>query len=297
MNDPINAGIRSEMPEAVEVDAVELRGIELRLSGVKDATQRSRFVFVVMTIVAATILMGLWNSLLAWDREMAFYESKDPSSLVAENQKIVRTEWLKNLNISVGLLGIRVGPYDLAVIGSSSLIVVMFWFFFSQRRENRAIVGLLRYCKTGYDQKELSQEVCNWVYAGIVQSIVFIDMGGGDRPIEGLEVDESHPLPNVSIRRILTALVYLPPITIGLIIIADMFSLIIPSYQRDSEQALWRTMLDGQHTWAVIKIVVFELFAIWACHYTWRLCRKCREFSKATAKTIKDYKSAGLAGE
>src|SRR5258708_40205510 len=51
---------------------LELKTIDLRLRGVGEATQRSRFVFLVMTIAAVTILVSLWNSTLAWDRGLAF---------------------------------------------------------------------------------------------------------------------------------------------------------------------------------------------------------------------------------
>lgn len=282
--------------EKVTIDSVVWKRIEVGLNGVKEATSRSRFVFIVMTIAAATILISLWNSTVAWDKQMAFL-ARSGNPLVAENQRAVTNEWLSRLNISVDLLGIRVGTYDLAVIGSSSLIVIMVWFFFSQRRENRAIVGLLRYCSEGLNEKRLSKEACNLAYEGIVQSIVFIEMGGGDKPIKGLVANEKKGERNKFIRRIITGLVFLPPVTIFLIVIADIYSLTIPSYQRESQEPLWRIMLDGNHDWNVLKIVCFEAFAISACFYTWGLCRKCRAFSKATSQTIKHYRATGFTGK
>lgn len=279
--------------QKIEVDAVELKTIEIRLNGVKDATHRSRFVFIIMTIMTAAILISLWNAMLSWDRGMAFEEGNKNNEVIASNQKTSRDEWLKNLTISVGLLGIRVSGTDLAVIGSSSLIVVMVWFFFSQRRENRAIVGLLRYCSEGFKRNELTKDVCNLVYEGIVQSIVFIDMRGGDRPVAGLVASDEDTQSNLFariIRIILTVLVFLPPITILLIVISDIVSLFMSSYLRDPEIKLYEILFDGNHNISVAKIALFDLFAILSGVYTWILCRKCREFSQATSETIVKYR-------
>jgi hypothetical protein len=85
---------------------VVLKTIELRLAAVREATQRSRFVFIVMTIMTSTILVGLWNAILSWDRGMAF---RDPGTgTVADNQTFVASEWFKNLFVSVGILGVRI---------------------------------------------------------------------------------------------------------------------------------------------------------------------------------------------
>ncbi|HEU4593595.1 MAG TPA: hypothetical protein VFS10_00400 [Pyrinomonadaceae bacterium] len=294
MSEPSNAGNKKDVPEQIDIDAVELKTIEVRLNGVKDATHRSRFIFIIMTIVTAAILITLWNSILSWDRGMAF-EQRSDNPVIAENQKTVTSEWIKNLVISVGLLGIRVGTSDLAVLGSSSLIVIMVWFFFSQRRENRAIVGLLRYCRDGLDEEKLGKEVCSLVYEGIVQSIVFIDMGGGDRPIRGLISEETDAQPNLFIRAILKGLVFLPPFAILMIVISDISSLLLPSYLRDSKEELWRTLFNGKHNIEVAKIFIFDVFGLIACIYTWFLCRKCREFSEATSETIKEFKVSVLS--
>jgi hypothetical protein len=290
MNEQVNA----EIQDKIEVDAVELKTIEMRVNGIKDATHRSRFVFIIMTIAAATILICQWNALVSWDRGMAFEEKSD-NVKISENQKTATDEWIRSMTINVGLLGIRVSTTDLAVIGSISLIIIMVWFFFSQRRENRAIVSLLRYCYRGFIEKKLSKDVCNLVYEGVVQSIVFIDMGGGDKPIEGIVATDDPPKSTFFIRRILTWLTYLAPFTIFIIVVADIVSLFMPSHLRDTEEVLWKILFDGNHPISVGKIILFDLFAILACIYTGFLCKNIRGFSRATSRTIKDYKTAVLA--
>src|ERR671929_762509 len=113
---------------------IELKTIDMRLDGVREATKRSRFVFLVMTIAAVTILVSLWNSTFAWDKGLAFETvpletisdqnirgSDEWRSKVKENQRVVTNEWLSKLNISVGLFGIHIGAADLAVVGSAGL--------------------------------------------------------------------------------------------------------------------------------------------------------------------------------
>jgi hypothetical protein len=302
-------------PTNLTVNAVELKTIELRLNAVRDATQRSRFVFIVMTIMTATILISLWNAMLSWDGDMALelrpqlspIASPAPSpaasptpmtdqdrraSLVKANQDTVTSEWLKNLVVSVGLLGIRISTNDLAVVGSASSIVIMVWFFFSQRRENRAIVGLLRDCSKRVMRGQLSKDVGEMVYEGVVQNIVFIDMGGGDAPLRGLSADTTQSERNRFVRTILTGLVFLPPITIILIVVSDLSSVFLTrSYLRISMEHLWKVLLAEHHYGSLAKIAGFDAIAVASAIYTLMLCLNCREFTKATSATIKDFSS------
>jgi hypothetical protein len=298
--------IESKTRSTLSIDAVELKTIELRLNVVKDATQRSRFVFVVMTIMTATILVSLWNAMVSWERNWAFEPRPQaspvasptaspvasptlPPDLVAKNRETVTNEWLKNLVVSVGLLGIRISTHDLAVVGSVSLIVVMVWFFFSQRRENRAIVGLLRDCSDKFTRGALGSDVCRMVYEVIVQNIVFIDMGGGDKPIRGLIANGAQSERNRFVRRIITGMVFLPPFTILMIVVSDLASLLASSYLRESQEALWKIIWERRSFEVLAKVVGFDTFALFSSFYTLRLCLKCREFSKATAATIKQF--------
>jgi hypothetical protein len=268
------------------LDTLELKTIELRLTAVKEATQRSRFVFIVMTVMSSTIIAGLWNGMLAWDRGWAF---KDVN--VNGPQEVVRNEWLRNLYVSASLLGVRVNINDLAVIGSLGLLVIMVWYFFSQRRENRTIVGLLRDC---YQNKQI-ETIGKFVYEAIVQSIVFINMWGGDRPIRGLKED-STTQPTELIRYVLRALTFLPPITIGLIILSDVSSLLKVSYLRPTTEILivylWR-----EAPRELIKALAFDLFGLGAGLYLVRICILCSRFSYATAETIRKFRAEVFTGE
>jgi hypothetical protein len=292
------------------LENLELKTIEVRLSAIREATQRSRFIFIIMTIMCSTIIAGVWNTMLSWERGSAFdfpnnapSQARSSSDSAAVNQfspepkssddsaKIVKSEWLKNLYVSAGILGIRVSTNDLAVVGSASLIVVMVWYFFSQRRENRAIVGLLRDCTAKLDAGAVNRDVGKLVYEGIVQNVVFINIGGGDRPIKGIYKNEDDSKPeNEFVRYVLIALTFLPSITIAGVILADLVSLANESYVegRGKGPVLLALML-GHKYFALVKVVAFETFALVAFGYTLRLCELCRRFSNATATTVKQF--------
>ena len=304
------------MPTKKKVDEVELKTIELLISAVKEATHRSRAVFVIITVVCSMILFGLWNVMLSWERGIATRPLSDQDELarteynndackteeeikkerqgilakIRENQKTATDEWIKNLYVSVGILGIRVSVHDLSVMGSFSLVVIMIWYYFVQRRENRAIASLFLYCMDEMKRKELTNGILKLAYEGVVQNIVFIDMGGGDKPISNLKNESSTPESNTFVRYVLALITFLPPFTIAMIVVSDMSSLFIGSYARVDFNSVWSTLRFPEHLVEVFKIIFYELFAIGCLVYTLYLCRKCRAFSKATSLIIRDFK-------
>jgi hypothetical protein len=276
-----------------EVNAIELKTVEIRLNGIKEATHRSRFVFLVMTVVASTILLTVWNNCLSWERGMAFSLNKlheSPNDPASASLRILVNEWIRSLGVSIGLLGSRVSGSDLSIIGSACLIVVMTWYFYSQRRENRAIVSLLQDCYEGYEGKRVSKTICSMVFAGIVHSLVFIDLGKGDKPVSGLERSEKQgqgKKENIFlIRSVIKALVYLPPITIFLVIITDVVSLYIDSPFRPPG-SLNHNLEEFERN----KAIIFDSFGGLSALYTWYLCRKSTRFSKATTNTLIEYQA------
>ncbi|HQU83101.1 MAG TPA: hypothetical protein PKY59_08260 [Pyrinomonadaceae bacterium] len=293
-------------PEVNEkIDKVELKAIEIRLDGVKEATRRSRFVFIVMTIVASAILFSLWNSYLSWDRSIAYlprFISNEKDSRATYNQDLVKGQWIQNQVVSNGVLGIRVSSYDLSVVGSACLIVIMVWYFFSQRRENKTIVSLLRDVYKEYELKIIDKKVCETVYHGIAQSLVFINTGDGDEPLGGLlqqkqltqeENFRIRLIKKIPLRTLLSYLVYLPPFTIGAIIFADIISLLIPSPLRECESILIVCLFQGKTIDIIvdlIKIVFFESIALLAFSYTRGVCDVCINFSRFTRETLDEFK-------
>lgn len=327
----------------IEANHIELKTIETRLNGIREATKRSRYVFILMTIAAAAILITLWNASLSWDSGIASLHespkaktgdqargtsSSEPSPAGASEEQAktsdplrqtIVTEWMRNQLISIGILGIRIHGTDLAVIGSVGLIVIMTWYFYSQRRENRAIVKLLRHCIKEYKAGRIGRDVCSMVFHGIIDSTVFLDVIKGDAPLRGLRDEDTEKnndkdsgeytsgvnkrsttpsflkvmvvslvraiLRLASIKTVLRVLVYLPPLTIMAVIWSDVASLTKPSPIRPSGVPLWYALTDDER----LKVKVFETVACLSVVYTSYLCWRSTRFSKATTDTLQSY--------
>lgn len=302
----LSESTKNEPANGKAIDSVILKTIETRIDGVRNATHRSRFVFIVITIISCAILITLWNASLSWDSSYPSLPKNpnptDPSqSRIEFNKDELLKEWIKNQTISVGLLGIRISQTDLAVIGTGSLVVAMTWFFFCIRRENRAIVTLLQDIHEDYKKGRVSRDVCRMVYYGIVQSIIFIDMGGGDDPEGGIKrgavtrayikkYSIKYVIKNLRIRLVMRHIFFLPPLAIFLVTILDLKSLFQSSPIRECQEALVKCLWHGTDPYLDIgKIVVFELAALLGIYYIWRICNICREFSRITGATIEEF--------
>lgn len=188
-------------------DNIKLRSIESQLTLMKEAAQRVRFAFVVMTIASSAILFTVWNNNFSRDRSMAFENppstpaassggrAEQPPAAGRESHKPLYeygteqlvSEWYKNRIIQVGLLGIRVSVSDIAMVGSFTLVVITIWFYFCQRRENRALVSLVT------DVQGEEYELRNMVYQSIRHSLVLITIGESDEALSWKRGDLRKP--------------------------------------------------------------------------------------------------------
>src|SRR5262245_54368312 len=132
------------MSTPAEIKAATL---QLRLEAVRESVNRARSAFIIATVASLLILMPAWNAYLSWYRAFAMREEPYAAggvSPVDEAQKQLVAEWVKNQTITTGILGVRVGISDAAVVGALSLYVVTIWLYFSLRRANRTIGYLLQ---------------------------------------------------------------------------------------------------------------------------------------------------------
>jgi hypothetical protein len=122
-------------------------------------------------------------------RALAAQPLPSPQLPVEElNRHKAAEEWVKTLSISINLLGIEVNVNDFGIIGSLSLVTIGLWLLFSVRRENRAIITLLR--DAYWDTKFLKAkkyrtnkwDIANMAFQGAVHSQIFIGAGRDDEP-------------------------------------------------------------------------------------------------------------------
>lgn len=200
-----------------KAESIATKALELRLASVKEALQRTRSVFIVMTIASAAILFTLWNASFSRERTVAFVgldfasaqadlstvprycdklkaaalpitPQQTPETPQALGRRKLVENWYDSRSIHVGLLGIHVSISDLPVIGSFSLVVVTIWFFYAQRRANRSLVSLFR-----YTQREHSNDLTlrSIVFHEVRNSLLFIKTEENDDPLKGLESESA----------------------------------------------------------------------------------------------------------
>lgn len=306
---------------------VSLKTIGLRLASVKEGIQRTRFVFIVITIASSSILFTLWNDRFSRDKSLAFssptYDQAqlDPSRpvpLYVWGRRELVSEWYKNRIIHIGLLGIRLSVGDLSLIGSFSLVVITIWFYYSHRRENQALVTLLRDVHREYKGAE-GLPVRNMVYQEIRHSLLFIKTEEHDEALHSLE-DAPQPGKGTGggtqdetegqakeVRtftdRVLRFLSFLPFWTISAIIVRDMSALLMtsPTSNRQSEMLvsiIWGEIKCGgdnnfSQCWHSLHpfflVIVFALFSIGCAIYTRILCKKSRGFAEGSKKALKEF--------
>jgi hypothetical protein len=311
---------------------VSLKTIELRLASVKEAMQRTRFVFIVITIASSAILFTLWNDRFSRDKSLAFsspsyaetpLNHERPVPLHVWGRRELVSEWYKNRIIQIGLLGIRLSVGDLSLIGSFGLVVITIWFYYSHKRENKALVTLLRDVHQGYKGEE-GLAVRNMVYQEIRHNLVFIKTEESDAALDSLEETPAARGPAQNLReetggggqgetegrteevrtftdRVLRFLSFLPFWTILAIIVRDISALLMASPTANSEKMLvsiiWSQVkctgygfsecLNSLHP--LILVVIFAIFSLGCAVYTRILCKRSRAFAEGSKKALKQF--------
>lgn len=267
---------------------VRLKTIQVRLDAVRAAINRARFAFLASTIASLAILIPAWNAYASWYRLFAMRsEPYNVGSPVDEAQKQVVSEWVKNLTITTGFLGIRIGISDAAVVGAIGLCVIVIWLYFGMRRMNRAIGFLLQ------DTQNEHSEVREMIFHGVAAHLVFSDIGSGDQPVITLQAVPSQKSYLVA-RRAVRLLFYLPAITIFAVVVLDILSIVwLKSAFREGHEPLWFTLKHASWgTW--IQIICWEGLALLLGFATARLCRRIVSFEEHTGNVVQEY--AGLLG-
>lgn len=207
---------------------------------------------------------------LEWNT--TFAEKNIPYSIYEQNKRAISEEWIENQNIRISLLGVNVNVDQFSLLGSATLMIISFWMLFSQRRENRAIVTLLRdvkeevkrpkYGKNEKHSKNEQQDDCwdiaNLAFHGIVHNMIFAQTGRDDRPmstqniIPGEELKFRWRIINLltavltrTIRFVVGGLFFLPVGTIITILIVDGMTtteILYPFFNNPAEALIQRNI-------------------------------------------------------
>jgi len=227
------------------------------------------------------MLISIFNYEFSWMRNVAVND--DPNilsgSIQAELRREARKEWVDSGRMKISLLGVDLAESDASLLGSFGLYVLTIWFFYCMRRENHLIAHLI-IDADHHEKKEVSLSV----YHGIASYTVFTTIGG-DYPIGTVRpppprwdaVDRIH-FTNLG-------LLFLPAITILLMMATDMLSLYRASPYRPTPESLGFALTAWE--WAQVAFV--EAIALLFLVLTTVKCRDILNFEKATEHVLREF--------
>jgi hypothetical protein len=263
--------------------------ITLRLDGVKSGCERARLAFLVTIISAAAILICLYNDQLSWSLHLLDYSGAarqiagEPTDSPAELLRAKHVEIVKNAedntNITVALLGLKLGSQDLTFFGSIGMLVVSMYYCLCVRRADTDIKAVIA------DVTRLDSEIKGYVLAGIRQSLVFNILA--DESIIALSGEKTES-PRVirSVAVIFRAMGYLPTLSILMIIATDA------AYFLRERHGLFVHLSWDYHMqfFALDAIALFLL--IFVAHLNWLTNR----YETSTATTLLNFAKSVEAG-
>jgi hypothetical protein len=187
------------------------------------------------------ILQNLFPE-IKWEPSSSSHYDDKVVFLYEHNRRAVSTEWIQSQNVNIGLLGVNVSVDQFSLLGSFTLMIISFWMLFSFRRENRAIVSLLRDVKNEVGRpnsrakKDDLWDIANLTFHGIAHKFIFAHTGRSDKPMSKQDIFRGkytiwQKIINLGvagliriIRFISLALLFLPIITITAILYDDIYT-------------------------------------------------------------------------
>jgi hypothetical protein len=253
-----------------------------RIEGAQEAIKRSRWVFLILTIVSLALLITAWNAYFSWTREIPLtYHSWTEDAVAAHLQQHLTEEWVKSQMIDIPVLGIHIGISDAAPLGGFGVFILSIWFFFSTRRENRTIAELL------IDTLHDTDEVRARIFHSVASYLVFLTIANSDDPISSLEAPVRREKPFATLRLVVKMLFFLAPLTIFTIVACDTASIFwLAAPYRQGHKPLINSQIPNSFwvEWGSIEVTALAL-AGWAAF----LCFKALRFTGATGKILNEY--------
>jgi hypothetical protein len=150
------------------MNELAIRKLEVLLEAAQAAVQRTRFVFLAISVAGALILSAQFNVSVPWIRNVILRQGV-PEDL---KSRVEDFRWRELYVVSVPLLGMKFSAFDLGVVGSTGLAVLSVWFFYCARRENHVIDTIVREAVPNAQIEDLDR--ISYLYYGIAHHLVFL---------------------------------------------------------------------------------------------------------------------------
>lgn len=268
--------------------------VTARIDAAKESIHRARFAFLLSVFSCLALLLADWNGYFSWyrffisnpritdvDRRAAEFPSTAREKYLETAQEALIKSWIDSRIVAVAPLGLRFGVSDIGLVGPSGLLFVVGMLWYCSRRENRAIVGLLR------DIAEDTDETLKaLVFHSIANHLVFHPVGEGSTPLTGLNKLQKGRSSRL-IRYVNRFLGYLPVLTSLLLLMVEVLDLyVMPPIFREVKRSIAsteKTLPEQFQFWAMLwwPAISACLLAV-AC---WDISR----FSDASVRTLKEF--------
>lgn len=238
----------------IKNNAIDEYCLEFGIEAARDSEKITRLAFTVITIVSLAIILVTWNAYYSWYTDFSLEIKLMENPVTEVVHKALLNQWIESTAISFPFLGIKVGVFDGAVVGSFILFVLTVWFFLCVRRQRQVISNFLKNTTTS----KWDAVTRKWVYFGITSYISFINIVKIDKAIHRKEKWQPEKPFDFLMQKTFKWLVYLPPITIFLLIISDILSVFyLPAYFRYPHDSLFAILQFDDK----IKLTLMEIWA------------------------------------
>lgn len=268
--------------ENIKNKSIDEYCLEFGIEAARDSERITRLAFTVITIVSLAIILVTWNAYYSWYTDFSLEDFLMKNEVTKVVHKEVLEQWIESTTISFPFLGIKVGVFDGAVVGSFILFVLTLWFFLCVRRQRQVISNFLKNTITS----KWDAPTRKWAYFGVTSYISFINIVRIDKSIHKKEKWQPEKSFDFLMQKTFKWLVYLPPITILLLIISDILSVFyLPAYFRFPHDSLFAILkLDDK-----IKLTLMEIWAFIFMIIVIYICNKIISYILDTGSILYKY--------
>lgn len=298
------------------------------VAAAENAVQRTRWVFLVLTLGCAIMFTAQLNLYLPWaqnvhdrvvsrvkaqkamakakraeaeqaetesarakaeaEAEQAEFGQKDDEDILRTINKVV---WDDLYNVSLPLLGIKYSADDLTVLGTATMSILALWFVYVHRRENHCI-GVLR--DIAEDAKTKDRALASYIHAAIAHHFVFTTTTLNDEPyteLKGKKTDSSRI--KSALRWHVIVLIHLPWVASLMAVAVMCASLFIRSKlaivpDPYNHSPLFFQMDVAERVEAIIRMVWGLAFTYLTINY----CFRAQKFDRDTHEMLREMENA-----
>ncbi len=275
--------------------------VDTLIKAAETSIQRTRDVFMVVTIIGVMLLVANFNGNIPLIRNSIYQlelqqkklsENNDHKTNITDNKnhaydeilqsnrKTRREIWEKELGIlAIPVFGLKVHYWDANLIGAAAMSILSLWYYFAARRENHVVDEILKILNDKKDLREEDPSISEWfsyVFSSISHQFVFITLTTQDS-INGSKVN----IP----KYYTTALVFMPfwvPLSACILDITTMFMPMEYLRWEPFHESVW----DKFDSYMSTEICIREFITLMLVTYNFKTCTNIKRLQDNTKSNM-----------